>query len=848
MKQIKILTRCLLLLALSGIGGITSAQTVVKGFVKDALTMQPLHFVSVYFEGGKGVTTGEDGSYSINTNREKLTTLNFSIAGYKKISRKIVAGKEQYVNIELQLSDALKEVVVRTRGRAKYKNRDNPAVELIDLVIQNKKKNQVKAYDFVQFEQYEKVSLSLTNKPEKLIKNRLFRNYKFIIENIDSTTVEGKSLLPIYLEEKLSSRYLRKNPERNKTVLRAEKKVNYGDFLDNNGISQYINRLYADINIYENNVTILTTQFLSPIADMGPTFYRYYIRDTVELEGVKLVKLYFTPRNPNDLLFRGTLFVTLDGNYGVQKISMTISKNANLNWTRELRINQYFEKAADGRFHVIKSSMLAEFALTKNASGGVLGERTVSFKDFVMDKPAPDSIYAAKDLVDRTLIEPAPDSFWIGQRHSPLTSVETKAYYNIDSLRNMRSFKRFGDIMTLLFSGYKSFGPWELGNINTFYSFNPVEGFRLKLGGRTTPKFSNFIYFDNYIAYGFKDKKPKYLAAVTYSFNHKSIFAYPLNYLKVSYQYETKIPGQELLFANEDNLLLSFKRGNNNKWLYNNFLKAEYVREFGKNVMYTFGFKNWKQTPAGEITYQKVVDNSYVQDVTTTELSGEIRWAPNEQFYQGKTYRIPITNKYPVFKLRYIAGVKGLMKGEYNYQNVSVRVDKRFYLSQLGYTDLTFEGGHIFGKLPFPLLTIHRANQTYAYQINSYNLMNFMEFVSDKYAAANFDFYFNGFFFNKLPLIKKLKLREVASFKILYGGVREENDPEKTKDVFKFPTDVAFGQQSTYALTNTPYIEMSVGIANIFKLLRVDLVKRMTYLDHPDIATWGIRTKVRFDF
>jgi hypothetical protein len=477
-----------------------------------------------------------------------------------------------------------------------------------------------------------------------------------------------------------------------------------------------------------------------------------------------------------------------------------------------------------------------------------MGERVISFKNFSFNIPAPDSIYKGKDLIIKTNPLSLTDSFWISKRHTPLTTVETKAYYNIDSLKNMKSFKRFGEIMNFLFSGYINFGPWELGNTNTFYSFNPVEGDKVRVGGRTTPKFSNFIYFDNYIGYGFKDDKLKYLAAVTYSFNHKSIYSFPLNYLKVSYQYDTKIPGQELLFTQEDNLLLSIKRGNNNKWLYNNYLKADYVREFGKNFTYTFTFKNWIQNPAGDITYQKVDDNSYVEDVTTSEIAGELRWAPNEQFYQGKSYRVPIVNKYPIIKLRFVAGIKGLLKGEYNYQNIGLSVDKRYYFSQLGYADILVEGGYIFGKLPYPLLTIHRANQTYAYQIYSYNLMNFMEFVSDQFASSNCDFYFNGFFFNKIPLLKQLKLREVASFKILYGGVRDENDPEKSSDIFKFPTDMATGKQTTFALNNGPYMEMSVGIANIFRLLRVDFVKRLTYLNNPDIPSWGIRTKVRFDF
>jgi hypothetical protein len=826
----------------------SNGQTIVKGFVKDAATMRPLEFVSIFFEGGKGVTTGADGSYSIVSKNLKLTTLNFSNTGYKKISKKLIVGKEQIVNIELEQDNTMQEVIVKTKKRAKYRNRDNPAVELINLVIENKNKNQIEAYNFVQYQQYEKLSLSLTNKPEKLIKNKLFKNYKFILENIDSTSFEGKSLLPIYLEEKLSDRFLRKNPESDKTIVRGQKKVNYGDFLDANGISQYLKMLYGDINIYENNVNILKTQFLSPIADMGPSFYRYYITDTVELEGIKLIKLYFTPRNPNDLIFRGNMFITLDGNYGVQKISMTISKNANLNWARELRINQDFEKASDGRFHLIKSNMLAEFALTQNASGGVMGERSVSFKNFKTNRPAPDSIYQGKDLVNKISASSTADSFWVGQRHNPLTQVEAKAYYNIDSLKNMRSFKNFGEIVSLLFSGYYSFGKWELGNTNTFYNFNPIEGLKIKLGGRTTPKFSNFIYFDNAISYGFKDEKFKFLSAVTYSFNHKSIYAFPLNYLRVSYQYDTNIPGQELQFVQEDNVFLSFKRGNNRKWLYNNYLKGEYINEFGKNLRYTLGFKNWIQTPAGDIFFQKTSDLSLQKNITTTELSAEFRWAPNEQFYQGKNFRIPIINKYPIFNIRYVAGVKGLMKGEYNYQNLSLRIEKRFYLSQLGYVDGTVEGGHIFGQVPFPLLTIHRANQTYSNQLESYNLMNFMEFVSDQYAAATANIHFNGFFLNKIPLIKKLKLREVVSAKVLYGSVRDENNPNRTNNLLKFPTDKLMDYPTTFTLTKEPYIEVSVGVGNIFKFARIDLIKRLSYLDHPGISTIGIRTRVAFDF
>ena len=379
-----------------------------------------------------------------------------------------------------------------------------------------------------------------------------------------------------------------------------------------------------------------------------------------------------------------------------------------------------------------------------------------------------------------------------------------------------------------------------------------MEGFRLRVGGRTTTKFSPNIYLENYVAYGFKDQKWKYFGSLAYSFNGSSIYYFPNNFVRVSFQRDTKIPGQELQFVVEDNFLLSFKRGKNDKWLYNDIYKAEYVKEFGKDFGYTIGFKNWKQTPAGVITYTKEdasgLGLTNVPNITTSELSAELRWSPHQQFYQGKRFRIPIVNKYPILKLRYIAGIKGLAGGEYNYQNLNLKIEKRAFLSQLGFADIVLEGGYTFSQLPYPLMTVHRANQTYSYQLNSYNLMNFLEFVSDRYVALSIDHKFNGFFFNKIPLLKKLKWREAISGKILYGGVRNENNPNINHSTLKFPTDDENHLPTTYVLGKIPYIEVSAGITNIFKLIRVDFVKRLTYLDNPNVTEWGIRSRVRIDF
>lgn len=825
------------------------AQTVVQGVVTDAVSKQPLQYVSVVLKGGRGTVTDSLGHYTLRSSGN-IAVLQITYVGYKTILKNITPGTTQTVNVELETDPkAINNVTVTTRKRAPYRNKGNPAVELIRRVIENKSINRTEHYDYVQYDQYEKMQVSISNVSEKLTNSKLLKNYKFLFENRDTTKIEGKSLLPVYLEETLSKKYFRKKPEKTKTIITGQKRVNFGEYIDNAGVSSYLNRLYMDVDIYDNDIPLFTYQFLSPIADLGPTFYMYYIRDTTtDANGQKLIKIYFTPRNTNDLLFRGNMWVTLDGNYAVQKMNMFLSKNANLNFVRELHIDLDFEKSEDNRYHLSRSNIMADASVTKNSATGFFGERTVSFKNFRINVPMPDTLYDGAAMVKLDNAAIRPDSFWSKSRHDTLTRTEAKVYSNIDSLEKMPSFRRTMAFLTFLLAGYTSVGPVEIGPAAAFYSFNPVEGFKLRFGGRTTPKLSKRIYFETYGAYGFKDERWKYFLSTTYSINNKSIYEFPLNFIRASYQYDTKIPGQELQFVSEDNFLLSFKRGKNDRWTYNRNLKLEYVHELPNHLSYTLGFKNWQQEPAGSIIYTKVVNgvDVNIDKLTTTELSGELRWAPHEQFYQGKVYRIPIINKYPIFTLRFIAGVKGLLNSEYNYQNISGRVEKRVFMSQLGYSDVVLEGGYIFGKLPYPLMTIHRANQTYAYQLNSFNLMNFQEFVSDHFVGINIDHHFNGLFFNRVPLLKKLKLREVVSVKMIYGGVRDENKPTVDPSLIKYPT--VDGGPATFSLEKKPYVEGSVGVTNIFKLIRVDLVKRFNYLDNPYVASLGIRARFKFDF
>jgi len=297
--------------------------------------------------------------------------------------------------------------------------------------------------------------------------------------------------------------------------------------------------------------------------------------------------------------------------------------------------------------------------------------------------------------------------------------------------------------------------------------------------------------------------------------------------------------------------LLSLKRGTNDKLIYNKLLTAEVQIEHANHFSYTVGLQNLVQEPAGSLTFKKYDENNPqgtpISEIETSVMSLTLRYAPKEQFYQGKTYRTPMYNGYPILSLRFDYAEEGFLNSDYSYRAITANVFKRVFIAPIGYGDIELEAGKVFGKVPYPLLEIHRANQTYSYQLQSYNLMNFLEFVSDEYFSVFYSHYFQGFFFNKIPLLKKLKWREVATFKLLYGRISDQNNPAKNGGLFQLPVNID-GTPLTYTLESRPYMEASVGISNIFKLVRIDLVKRLTYLEHLNVTEFAVRARVKLDF
>ena len=358
---------------------VKAQATVIIGKVTDADSKIPLEFVSIYFPGtSEGVSTNTDGSFELKTENAH-SKMQVSMVGYQSVTLRIQPGMRQIVNIQLQPDTRkLQEVVVKPK-KVRYRNKDNPAVELIRQVIAHRDQNKMGTHAYIEYEQYEKLDLALTNTPEKLRKNRLFRSFKYLVNNIDTMTLPDKALMPLYLQEKLSEIYQRRSGSKSKTIVIADKKVNFGEYLDNVGLNTYLKHMYQDIDIYSNNITIMTNQFLSPIATLAPTFYQFYIVDTIVVNDAKFVGLSFFPRNKTDMLFQGRLYVTLDGNYAVGQVRMTVNKSINLNWVRDLDINLDFERSIDNTYHLVRSEVKTDFGISEKRSGGISGQRVVSY-------------------------------------------------------------------------------------------------------------------------------------------------------------------------------------------------------------------------------------------------------------------------------------------------------------------------------------------------------------------------------------------------------------------------------------------------------------------------------------
>lgn len=836
-----------------------SAQNI-QGVVTDSLTNEPIPYLSVFYEGkGVGSITDNDGNYKVET-RKGWNKLTFSAVGYVTKVVNIIPGVTKNLNVRMRPDDIMLDEVVVKPKREKYSRKNNPAVELMKKVIAHKKNNKLSENDYYQYNKYQKITMSLNDVTPEMLEKGMYKKMPFLKDQIELCEETNKFILPISVDETASQKIYRKHPKSEKTIIKGMSSTGVNElFATGDMLSTVLKDVFTDVNIYDNDIRLLQYPFISPISSSDAiSFYKFYIMDTTFVDKDKCFHLTFVPNNSQDFGFTGHLYVLADSSYTVKKCTMNLPKKSGVNFVDNMDIIQEFEQLPNGEWVLKTDDMIVEMTLMKIMQGFQI-RRTTRYSDYAFDE-LPQQLFKRKGAeIKEADAMMRGDDFWNQYRPVPLTQTESSMDMLVKRLEQMPGFKYVIFVLKAFIENFVETGTKEhpskvdIGPVNTMISNNYIDGLRLRMSAQTTANLNPHLFFKGYYAYGFKDHRSKYMGEVEYSFNKKEYLPreFPKNSITFSYQYDAMSPTDKFLKTDKDNVFVSFKTSTVDQMSYVRNIALKYENETQFGLKTTVEVKHSTDEPTGGLAYITNDDQkTLVPEIQTMEASLAFRYAPGETFVNTKQRRIPVSFDAPVFTLSHTAGFKGVLGGEYNYNLTEIGLYKRFWFSSWGKIDMFVKGGAQWNKVPFPLLIMPAANLSYILQRETFNLINNMEFLNDRYASLDVSWDLNGKIFNRIPLLKKLKWREAIGFKMLYGHLTGKNNPMKhpgDSELFLFPT--RDGRPTSFVMDpKTPYMECSVGIHNIFKILHIDYVRRLNYLDHPDANKWGVRFMVMMTF
>lgn len=836
-----------------------SAQNI-QGVVTDSLTNEPIPYLSVFYEGkGVGSITDNDGNYKVET-RKGWNKLTFSAVGYVTKVVNIIPGVTKNLNVRMRPDDIMLDEVVVKPKREKYSRKNNPAVELMKKVIAHKKNNKLSENDYYQYNKYQKITMSLNDVTPEMLEKGMYKKMPFLKDQIELCEETNKFILPISVDETASQKIYRKHPKSEKTIIKGMSSTGVNElFATGDMLSTVLKDVFTDVNIYDNDIRLLQYPFISPISSSDAiSFYKFYIMDTTFVDKDKCFHLTFVPNNSQDFGFTGHLYVLADSSYTVKKCTMNLPKKSGVNFVDNMDIIQEFEQLPNGEWVLKTDDMIVEMTLMKIMQGFQI-RRTTRYSDYAFDE-LPQQLFKRKGAeIKEADAMMRGDDFWNQYRPVPLTQTESSMDMLVKRLEQMPGFKYVIFVLKAFIENFVETGTKEhpskvdIGPVNTMISNNYIDGLRLRMSAQTTANLNPHLFFKGYYAYGFKDHRSKYMGEVEYSFNKKEYLPreFPKNSITFSYQYDVMSPTDKFLKTDKDNVFVSFKTSTVDQMSYVRNIALKYENETQFGLKTTVEVKHSTDEPTGGLAYITNDDQkTLVPEIQTMEASLSFRYAPGETFVNTKQRRIPVSFDAPVFTLSHTAGFKGVLGGEYNYNLTEIGLYKRFWFSSWGKIDMFVKGGAQWNKVPFPLLIMPAANLSYILQRETFNLINNMEFLNDRYASLDVSWDLNGKIFNRIPLLKKLKWREAIGFKMLYGHLTDKNNPMKhpgDSELFLFPT--RDGRPTSFVMDpKTPYMECSVGIHNIFKILHIDYVRRLNYLDHPDANKWGVRFMVMMTF
>ncbi len=769
----------------------SSQVTKVMGSVTDLQSGEPIPFVNIIIPGTTaGTLTDFNGNYSMEF-AQKGDSIKAFLIGYNGITKKINPNQFQTIHFELtQQNLNLPEVTIIYQG--------NPAEVIIKKVIQNKDKNTLQSFDTYQYEAYTKIELDANNITDQFKNRKFLRKLDFVWSYVDTSTLNGKAYLPVFITETMSDVYFRKSPRSRKEIIKASSISG----LENASVSQFLGNLSEQVDVYKNFIPLFEKNFVSPISDFAIDYYKFYLVDSAFLGNNWCYHLMFKPRRHQELTFTGNLWIN-DTSFAVKQLSMRIAEDANMNFVNDLEVEQEYEWTNDDFWMLTRDKLNVDFNILVDSKKtiGFFGHRTTIYRNFQFDIPEnkkffrlPTSVFIEPDATKKT------KEYWVETRPEKLSKKEEDIYTMVTSVQALPIYKTYENLLYGLFTGYFKWGKVEFGPYYSIYSYNGVEGSRFKMGMRTANKFSKKIQLGGYMAYGTYDQTFKYGGDLIYMFTKN-----PRRDLTAAYKYDVEQLGASPYAFTSDNILSSlFHRGPNNKLTMVRDYRIAYEHEWFTGLINRIHLIHREVFPLGETEFivfpDQKTDPQFMNSIFTSEIQFDTRLAFHEKFVAAEFARVTLSSTYPITQLSFTVGIPGVFKSDYGYQKLVLNVSEWFHFKTIGWSKYIIEAGKIWGTLPYPLLRMHDGNQSFFYEDNAANLMNYYEFVSDTWISASYTHHFDGLLFNKIPLFRKLKWREVAFIRGVYGTLSDKNESYSA-----FPGNLR-------SFSSQPYWETGAGI------------------------------------
>ncbi|MBR4589719.1 MAG: carboxypeptidase-like regulatory domain-containing protein [Bacteroidaceae bacterium] len=851
----------------------SSSHAQVTGVVVDARTKQPIEFVHVYYPQEKTSELSDlDGRFSIKENDE-WNELTFSSVGYITQSVKLKAGKKKNLVVRLiPATKVLKDVTI-TAKRKKYKKENNPAVQLMQKVIAHKKNSNLHEKDFFKYTKYEKMVFSADEVSDKVFEEDKMKRFSFLMDHVETSPETGKLVLPLTIDETISEHIYRKNPKSEKTIINAQ---------SSKGISQLVNTgeiltttlkdVFTDIDIYQNECRLLQSFFRSPIADNAISFYRYYIQDTTYINKDKVIEVSFIPNNQQDFGFSGTMYILADSTYQLRRVEFSIPKQSAVNFVENMLIQQEFELLPTGERVVVTNDMLIEIEVASFLHK-LQVKRVIRNKDFSFDEIPDDRFKKIKgNIITSNDAGTKDEKYWNQHRDVELTQSEKKIGSFIKKITQVKGFKYAMFAFRALVENFIETGDStenyvDLGPVNTVISGNHYDSWRVRLSALTNANLNKHLFANGYIAYGSATNNIYGRAQLTYSFNKPSYLPreFPTHCISISYWNDIVSPFDKFIQTDKDNLFTALKTNKVDQFNHTKEFKLSYTHEYVQGIKISADYTHARNKAVDELFYQPlngdilpVQDKSlWLKGITTSEFKFGFSYEPGATYFNTKQKRNRMNRDAPIYSISHTIGLNNFIGGDYNYNVTEVGLLKRFWMpGSWGSMDIDLKAGIQWNKVPFPLLIHPAANQSYVLQKSTFSLINNLEFLNDKYVSFMYQWDINGKIFNRIPLFKRLKWRELIGVNVLWGSLSNKNNPAHSNytdaDLFYFPghfrNDGTYECNTSLMKKDLPYIEGRFAIHNIFKFLHLEYVRRFTYLDNPDIHKWGLRCKLEITF